>query len=94
MDDVATDGAAFAEAVVFLGHFKDLQDPRQQGKVSYPLDEEPVAESLLAGCWCDGKGAEELGSATTGWKAALGGLPFPFVRAVPDLRGTLDRVRV
>jgi hypothetical protein len=55
---------------------------------------EPVAESLLAGCWCDGKGAEELGSATTGWKAALGGLPFPFVRAVPDLRGTLDRVRV
>src|SRR3954454_18054099 len=39
MDDVATDGAAFAEAVVFLGHFKDLQDPRQQGKVTYPLDE-------------------------------------------------------
>src|SRR3954453_14714307 len=38
MDDVATDGAAFAEAVVFLGHFRDLQDPRQQGKVSYPLD--------------------------------------------------------
>ena len=38
MNDVATDGAAFDEAVVFLGHFKDLLDPRQQGKVSYPLD--------------------------------------------------------
>jgi predicted transposase YbfD/YdcC len=31
--------AAFDETVVFLSHFKDLPDPRQQGKVSYPLDE-------------------------------------------------------
>jgi predicted transposase YbfD/YdcC len=31
--------AALAEAVVFLSYFKDLKDPRQQGKVSYPLDE-------------------------------------------------------
>jgi predicted transposase YbfD/YdcC len=31
--------AAFDETVVFLSHFKDLEDPRQQGKVSYPLEE-------------------------------------------------------
>src|SRR5271157_3159364 len=39
MDGVTTAGTAFDEAVVFLSHFKDLQDPRQPGKVSYPLDE-------------------------------------------------------
>jgi len=39
MDDAATDDASFDEAVVFLNHFKDLEDPRQQGKVTYPLDE-------------------------------------------------------
>ena len=31
--------AALSEAVVFLSHFKDLPDPRQAGKVIYPLDE-------------------------------------------------------
>ena len=30
---------ALHEAVVFLSHFKDLPDPRQSGKVTYPLDE-------------------------------------------------------
>lgn len=30
---------AISESVVFLGHFVDLPDPRQQGKVVYPLDE-------------------------------------------------------
>ncbi len=30
---------AFAGAVVFLDHFEDLADPRQRGKVVYPLDE-------------------------------------------------------
>ena len=39
MVDAATDGAVFAETVVFLSYFKDLRDPRQQGKVEYPLDE-------------------------------------------------------
>lgn len=34
----AGEGAAF-EATVFLGHFKDLPDPRQSGKVIYPLAE-------------------------------------------------------
>src|ERR1700732_2585738 len=35
-------GAAFAavsESVGFLGYFKDLPDPRQRGKVIYPLEE-------------------------------------------------------
>jgi predicted transposase YbfD/YdcC len=30
---------AFGEAVVFLSHFKTLEDPRQAAKVLYPLDE-------------------------------------------------------
>src|SRR5450755_3056196 len=30
---------ALGEAVVFLDYFKDLPDPRQRGKVIYPLDE-------------------------------------------------------
>jgi predicted transposase YbfD/YdcC len=33
------DGAAFGEAVVFLRYFSDLPDPRQRGKVMYPLEE-------------------------------------------------------
>ena len=28
---------AEAEVIGFLDHFKDLRDPRQQGKVDYPL---------------------------------------------------------
>src|SRR5450759_3514749 len=39
MEDAPTDCTAFDETVVFLSHFKDLKDPRQQGKVTYPLDE-------------------------------------------------------
>src|SRR3954449_12123295 len=34
-----TDTGAFEETVVFLSYFKDLADPRQRGKISYPLDE-------------------------------------------------------
>lgn len=34
-----TDTGAFEETVIFLNHFKDLADPRQRGKISYPLDE-------------------------------------------------------
>src|SRR3546814_13067565 len=30
---------AFGEAIVFLAHFEGLADPRQRGKVVYPLDE-------------------------------------------------------
>ena len=54
MDDAATDGAAFDEAVVFLSHFKDLADPRQQGKVTYPLDEILLLclLAVLAGAEC------------------------------------------
>src|SRR5665213_2708606 len=39
MEDATTDCVAIAETVVFLSYFKDLKDPRQQGKVTYPLDE-------------------------------------------------------
>jgi hypothetical protein len=39
MDDATANSAAFYEAVVFLSHFKDLEDPRQPGKITYPLDE-------------------------------------------------------
>jgi predicted transposase YbfD/YdcC len=39
MDGAAADGGAFGEAVAFLSHFRDLPDPRQRGKVTYPLEE-------------------------------------------------------
>jgi DDE_Tnp_1-associated/Transposase DDE domain len=39
MEDARTNCAAFDETVVFLSYFKDLKDPHQQGKVTYPLDE-------------------------------------------------------
>jgi predicted transposase YbfD/YdcC len=47
MDGTATDCEAFGEAVVFLNYFNDLPDPRQRGKVMYPLDE-VLLMSLLA----------------------------------------------
>ena len=39
MEDAAADCGALGETLVFLEHFKDLSDPRQRGKVIYPLDE-------------------------------------------------------
>ena len=39
MDDAAASCAGFGETIVFLRHFEDLADPRQKGKVVYPLDE-------------------------------------------------------
>jgi len=43
---------AFDEAVDFLEHFADLEDPRQQAKVLYPLDEVLLLclMGVLAGC--------------------------------------------
>ena len=38
MDGTATDRGALSEAVVFLNYLNDLPDPRQRGKVMYPLD--------------------------------------------------------
>jgi predicted transposase YbfD/YdcC len=54
MDVAATDDTVFNEAVVFLSHFKDLQDPRQPGKISYPLDEILLLclLAVLAGAEC------------------------------------------
>jgi predicted transposase YbfD/YdcC len=39
MDTVTPVCSAFDETVVFLKHFNDLTDPRQRGKVTYPLNE-------------------------------------------------------
>ena len=39
MDDTAADCGALGEAVSFLSYFRDLPDPRQRGKVAYPLGE-------------------------------------------------------
>lgn len=39
MAGAASDCTAFDEAIVFLSHFKKLEDPRQQAKVTYPLEE-------------------------------------------------------
>jgi predicted transposase YbfD/YdcC len=39
MDEATADCGALAEAVIFLNHFKDMPDPRQRGKVMYPLAE-------------------------------------------------------
>lgn len=54
MDNATTECAAFDETVVFLSHFKDLHDPRQQGKVCYPLDEILLLclFAVLAGAEC------------------------------------------
>src|SRR5438105_3636726 len=39
MERVAADFGALSEATVFLDYFKDLPDPRQRGKIIYPLAE-------------------------------------------------------
>lgn len=39
MRDAAADNETLFETVVFLNHFNDLPDPRQRGKIVYPLDE-------------------------------------------------------
>src|SRR3977135_1441580 len=39
MDNTPPECAAVYETVAFLNYFKDLHDPRQQGKVCYPLEE-------------------------------------------------------
>src|ERR1700681_1067261 len=39
MEGTAWEFGAVNEAIVFLEYFRDLPDPRQRGKVTYPLDE-------------------------------------------------------
>lgn len=39
MEEAATDVGALGEAIVFLDYFAGLPDPRQPGKVTYPLKE-------------------------------------------------------
>lgn len=47
MKNAVSDCGALGEAIVFLSYFKDLPDPRQLGKVIYPL-EDVLLLSLLA----------------------------------------------
>ena len=51
MDDAAMTCDGYGEAIVFLRYFEDLADPRQQGKVIYPLEEIllPCLLAVLAG---------------------------------------------
>jgi len=51
MEATTTDGGALFETVVFLDHFNDLPDPRQHGKVMYPLESavQNMAESSVPG---------------------------------------------
>jgi hypothetical protein len=42
MESPTAEFEAISETVVFLEFFKDLPDPRQAGKVVYPLDEIPL----------------------------------------------------
>ncbi len=39
MDSDAAESGVLSEAIIFLYYFKDLNDPQQQGKVQYPLNE-------------------------------------------------------
>lgn len=39
MAEAAVASCALGEALVFLGHFRDLPDPRQRAKITYPLNE-------------------------------------------------------
>src|SRR6516162_1338014 len=39
MEAATGEFGALCETTVFLNHFRDLPDPRQRGKVVYPLDE-------------------------------------------------------
>ena len=47
MEDLAAAPGTGCETLVFLEYFEDLADPRQRGKVIYPLDE-VLLLSLLA----------------------------------------------
>ena len=52
----AADCGALNDGIVFLDHFADLKDPRQQGKVVYPLAEVLLLclLAVLAGKRCSG----------------------------------------
>ena len=39
MGKAPSEAGAIGESIVFLEHFKDFPDPRQRGKILYPLEE-------------------------------------------------------
>jgi predicted transposase YbfD/YdcC len=88
--------AAVSETVVFLNHFKDLPDPRQPGKVIYPL-----AEVLLLGLLAVLGGAETFVDIALFGEKKLGLLrrfrPFrdgtPSHDQLGDIFATLDASR-
>src|SRR5260370_41434049 len=77
MDDLATDCGAVFEAAVFLRYFNDLPDPRQRGKVMYPLDE------VLLLCLL----AVLAGAETFVDIARFGGKKLPLLRRFPPVSG-------
>lgn len=79
MDEVSADCGALGEAVVFLKYFNDLSDPRQRGKVVYPL-----AEILLLALLAVLAGAESFVDI-----ARFGRMKLAFLRRFrPFLGGT------
>jgi DDE_Tnp_1-associated len=84
---------AVAEAVGFLAYFQDLADPRQQGKVTYPLE-----EILLLCLMATLAGAEHITEIALFGDKKIGLLRRlrPFADGTPrhdhlgDIRATLD----
>lgn len=93
MEDAAADFGAFDETVVFLSHFRELKDPRQQAKVNYPL-----AEILLLCLLAVLAGAETVTDIALFGRKKLGLLRRfrPFEHGTPahdhlgDILGVLD----
>ena len=75
MDNTPTDCAAVHETVVFLNYFKDLHDPRQQGKVCYPLEE----VLLLCSARGPGRGGDHHRDSHLWREEAGAAAPLPFV---------------
>jgi hypothetical protein len=69
MDGLATDCAAFGETIVFLRDFDRLKDPRQPGKVTYPLVEILLLCLLAVTAGADGFTAEPSTATTHGISA-------------------------
>jgi hypothetical protein len=63
MEQAAVALEAIGESIVFLDHFKELPDPRQHGKITYPL-----GEVLLLCLLAVLGGAETFVASSPGWQ--------------------------
>ncbi|NJN96829.1 MAG: formate transporter FocA [Anaerolineales bacterium] len=92
MEQARSELTAFDETVVFLDYFKDLPDPRQAGKVIYPLPEVLLLclLAVLAGAFI------ALGAifATTVTAGAADMLPFGIIRLLNGLTFCLGLILV